>query len=183
MKDELIDIIVGCQKKKYRYQKKLYDRYSSLLYAICMRYFKNQNDANDGLQEGFIQIYAKITEFRGDGSFEGWIKKIQVNTCLMYLRSKKKILFLEDMNLNENNEEQEDEEEDRFYSINSQVLFEMIKQLPDGYRTVFNMYVLDGYSHKEISNYLSISEGTSKSQLARAKKLLKEKVLNKLNER
>jgi RNA polymerase sigma factor (sigma-70 family) len=175
LEDELNDIIKGCQRKKYRYQKKLYDRYASLLYAICFRYFKNADNANDALQEGFIKIYDKIEAYRGDGSFEGWIKRVQVNICLMEFRKNKKTYALEDEVIDESFAEQEDE--DDLYSIEPQVLFGMIKELSDGYRTVFNMYVLDGYSHKEISEYLSISEGTSKSQLARAKKILRKQVL------
>ena len=178
MKDELDDIIKGCQRKKYRYQKKLYDRYASLLYAICFRYFKNIDDANDALQEGFIKIYDKIEAYRGEGSFEGWIKKVQVNICLMQLRKNKRTYALEDEVIDESYAEEE--QDDNFYSIEPQVLFTMIKELSDGYRTVFNMYVLDGYSHKEISEYLSISEGTSKSQLARAKKTLREQLINKM---
>jgi RNA polymerase sigma factor (sigma-70 family) len=180
LKDELDSIIKGCQRKKYRYQKKLYDKYASLLYAICFRYFKNADDANDALQEGFIKIYDKIEAYRGDGSFEGWIKRVQVNICLMQLRKNKKTYALTEEVIDESYAE--GEEEDSFYSMDPQILFTMIKGLSDGYRTVFNMYVLDGYTHKEISEYLSISEGTSKSQLSRAKKILKEQVLSKLNE-
>lgn len=176
MTEELNDIIKGCQRRKYRYQKKLYDKYASLLYAICFRYFKNADDANDALQEGFIKIYEKIGAYRGEGSFEGWIKRVQVNICLMQIRKNKRTYALEDEVIDENYTEEE--QEDNFNGIEPQVLFRMIKELSDGYRTVFNMYVLDGYSHKEISEYLSISEGTSKSQLARAKKILREQVLS-----
>jgi RNA polymerase sigma factor (sigma-70 family) len=179
--DELNEIIKGCQRKKYRYQKKLYDKYASLLYAICFRYFKNSHDANDALQEGFIKIYDKIEAYRGEGSFEGWIKRVQVNICLMELRKSKKTYSLEEEVIDDKYEEEE--QEDDFYSVDPQLLFGMIKELSDGYRTVFNMYVLDGYSHKGISEYLSISEGTSKSQLARAKKILKEQLLKKINKR
>ena len=175
MTDELDNIIKGCQRKKYRYQKKLYDKYAHLLYAICFRYFKNADDANDALQEGFIKIYEKIEDYRGEGSFEGWIKRVQVNLCLMQLRKTKMIYALEGEVADENIAEEE--EGDNYYSIEPQVLFGMIKDLPEGYRTVFNMYVLDGYSHKEISEYLSVSEGTSKSQLARAKRILKKQIL------
>lgn len=176
------DIVRGCQKKKYRYQKKLYDRYSSLLYAICVRYLKNLDDANDALQEGFIKIYEKIDNYRGDGSFEGWMKRVQVNVCLMHLRKKKNNIVLEEEQLEELQYTEQLDDEDDFIKFPPEKLFKLIKGLSEGYRAVFNMYVLDGYTHKEIAEKLSISEGTSKSQLARAKKILKQEILLNVHE-
>lgn len=178
---DINEIISGCKRKSYRYQKKLYDTYSSLLYAICYRYFRNSEDANDCLQDAFIKIYDKIENFKNEGSFEGWIKKVQVNTCLMHLRARKKQVFLED--LSESVQIEEEEVEDDFLNIPPKVLFTLIQDLPAGYRTVFNLYVLDGYNHKEIANELGLSVGTSKSQLARSKKVLKEKLQVYINER
>jgi RNA polymerase sigma factor (sigma-70 family) len=183
LSNELSDIIAGCQRKKYRHQKKLYDLYASLLYGICKRYLKDVDDANDALQEAFIKVYEKIVDYRGEGSFEGWIKRVQVNICLMQLRKqKKKWLFessriedIEDMEAMSDLEEGE-QESGAMLGIPPEKLFECIQGLSKGYRTVFNMYVLDGFTHQEIAEKLSISAGTSKSQLARAKKKLKQEL-------
>lgn len=174
LKNDLTDIIFGCQRKKYRYQKKLYDLYASLLYGICLRYLKNVDDANDALQEGFITVYEKIVDYRGEGSFEGWIKRVQVNTCLMQLRKQKNRLLFDGINVEEI--ENIEEESSELINIEPEMILEYIQELSRGYRTVFNMYVVDGFTHKEIAERLSISEGTSKSQLARAKKILKQKL-------
>ena len=179
MSEQLDKIIRGCQKKQHRYQKKLYDAYASLLYAICVRYLKNREDANDALQEAFIKIYDKIIDFRGEGSFEGWLKRIQVNVCLMQIR-KQKMLPKQDWIEMEDIEEEKDPK--GLYSLSPTILFEAINELSVGYRTVFNLYVLDGYTHAEIAEELQISEGTSKSQLARAKKILRENLLIHFNE-
>ena len=181
LETDIDKIISGCKRKSYRYQKKLYDTYSSLLYAICYRYFRNAEDASDCLQDAFIKIYDKIETFKNEGSFEGWIKRVQVNTCLMHLRSRKKQVFLED--LSESVQIEEEDEDEDFLNIPPKVLFTLIQDLPAGYRTVFNLYVLDGYNHKEIAVELGLSVGTSKSQLARAKKVLKEKLQVYINER
>ncbi len=188
MLNELEEIIIGCQKGSYTSQKKLYDKYASLLYAISIRYLKNQEDSSDCLQDAFIIIYDKIKEYKNIGSgevlrktFESWLKRIQINICLMFLRNQKKNNFIE--RFNEERIDFEDEQDDvGFYDIAPQKLFELIKNLPDGYRTVLNMYILDGFSHQEIADTLSISVGTSKSQLARAKKIIQDKLLLVINE-
>lgn len=179
MNPDVIDIIEGCKRKKNRYYSQLYERYSPALYAICLRYLKDENEALDCLQEGFLEIHNSIKNYRGDGSFEGWLKRLQVNVCLMYLRKKRK------MKLESLNEEtfvlaENDEEDDAPLSIKT--MMSAIQHLPDGYRTVFNLFVIDGFTHQEIADKLSISEGTSKSQLARAKKILRKELLPKFNE-
>ncbi|MFZ9847863.1 MAG: RNA polymerase sigma factor [Flavobacteriales bacterium] len=173
MSSELQDIIKGCVKRDYKYQKLLYAKYASLLYAICLRYLKNTDDAKDALQDCFIKVYDKISSFNNDGSFEGWLKRLTVNNCLMLLREKKKAVFVDEIYIPM---EVERDEEEEGYDIDKQTLFNMIQDLPDGYRTVFNLYVIDGFSHKEIAEKIGIQEGTSKSQLARAKKILREKI-------
>ena len=173
---EASEIILGCINRNSKCQKKLYDTYASLLYAICLRYLKNTDDAKDALQDGFIKIYQKIDEYKNEGSFEGWIKRVIVNTCLQEIRNRKKIVFTEKDELKEDVNITDEIEENYFEGITPGQLFEIIKELPDGYRTIFNLFVLDGFNHKEISEQLSITEGTSKSQLARAKKHLRDKI-------
>lgn len=173
MSAELQDIIKGCVKRDHKYQKLLYSKYASLFYAICLRYLKNSDDAKDALQECFIKIYDKISLYSGEGSFEGWMKRLVVNNCLMILREKKKAIFVDENHLPI---EADTNEEEVSYDIDKQKLFQLIQDLPDGYRTVFNLYVIDGFSHKEIAEKMGINEGTSKSQLARAKKILREKI-------
>ncbi len=180
LQDELDAIIKGCVKKQYKFQKLLYEKYASLLYAICLRYLKNTDDAKDALQDGFIKIYEKIDTFSFNGSFEGWIKRLVVNNCLMILRNKKKIGF--EQAWDDNYETVEEEEEDGDTYVDPKILFGLIQDLPEGYRTIFNLYVVDGFSHKEIAEKIGINEGTSKSQLARAKKLLRSKIHTFINE-
>lgn len=178
MTDNIQDIIKGCVKKEYKYQKLLYSRYASLLYAICLRYLKNTDDAKDALQDCFVKVYDKISSFNNEGSFDGWIKRLAVNNCLMVLREKKKAVFVDEIYIPVVFEE---EDEDG-YEVDKQTLFNMIQELSDGYRTVFNLYVIDGFSHKEIAEKMGINEGTSKSQLARAKKILRDKITVLQNE-
>lgn len=172
MSESLENILKGCLKRDYKYQKLLYGKYASLFYAICLRYLKNTDDARDALQDGFMKIYNGITKFSGEGSFEGWMKKVMVNQCLSQLRENKKMIKVD---LDLSNEAVEEEEEDMVFP--PEYLFKLVQELPVGYRTVFNLYVLDGFTHKDIAENLGISEGTSKSQLARAKKMLREQLV------
>lgn len=179
MKNDYAELIEGCKRKKNYYYKILYNRFSPVLYAICIRYLKNRDEALDCLQDGFIEIYNCIENYRGEGSFEGWIKRLQVNVCLMYLREKRKIQY-EKLTDDFLNKQYEDFEISTQLSI--QTVLKAINCLPYGYKTIFNLYVIKGYSHKQISKSLRISEGTSKSQLARAKKLLRKELDSKLEE-
>lgn len=174
MKNELNQIIEGCKRQKNRSQNDLYKRFSPLLFGICMRYFKDVNDAADALQEAFIRIYNHIEGFKGEGSFEGWIKRIVVNHCLTELRKKKKLVYMEEI---QDFSDEEPEEADYLTAYSTNQIFEAINELPSGCKTVFNLYAIDGFNHREIAATLDISEGTSKSQLSRAKKLLKENLL------
>ncbi|MCX6181007.1 MAG: sigma-70 family RNA polymerase sigma factor [Bacteroidetes bacterium] len=176
MGSTLDDIIEGCKKQDAKSQDALYLKYASLFFAICLRYLKDKDDAKDVLQDSFIKIYDKIVTFKGEGSFEGWIKKIVVNNCLQYLNQKKKVLKIENELWIEGSEETVEVEVEEDDQIDASVLFNMIKELPVGYRTVFNMFVFDGFGHAEIAAQLKISEGTSKSQLAKARKYLKERI-------
>ena len=159
------DLIHGCIRRDRAAQKRLYEMYSPRLYPLCCRYLKDPMEAEDVLVIGFTRILDKIEHFRGEGSLEGWMKRIMINEALTQLRKKKtmcKELTLDDINPVSESSEPGDalEEED---------LLRMINELPDGYKTVFNLFAIDGYSHKEIAEQLNISENTSKSQLSRAR--------------
>ncbi len=165
------DLIKGCIEGDRRMQKQLYDQFSPKMYAVCLRYMGNADDAQDILQEGFIKIYKNLERFRGDGSFEGWIRRIFVNTAIEQIRKKKL-----NVSLSEREETIEFKTVSAIENINEKDLLNIVRELSPGYRSVFNLYVVEGYSHKEISDLLGISEGTSKSQLARARMILQEKI-------
>lgn len=141
---------------------------------LCLKYSRNYEDAEDTLQDSFIVIFNKIKQYKYKGSFEGWIKRITINTAIQKYRKKSPLQILKEPSI-EDEIEEIDLNDTRF---NIDVLLNFIQQLPDRYRLVFNLYVLDNYSHKEIADLLKISEGTSKSNLSRARKILKEKLEN-----
>lgn len=153
-------------------QEMLYQRFSGKMYAVCLRYANNSDDAQDLLQEGFIKVYRNLDKFRKEGSFEGWIRRVFVNTAIEHYRKK--------VNLNSIGEKEERMIEDGSFTVLDHLaekdIIQLVQELSPGYRSVFNMYVIEGYSHKEIGDILQISEGTSKSQLARAKSILQKKV-------
>ncbi|MEQ1798701.1 MAG: RNA polymerase sigma factor [Lacibacter sp.] len=165
------DLIKGCIEGDRRMQKELYDRFSPKMYAVCLRYMGNADDAQDILQEGFIKIYKNLERFRGDGSFEGWVRRIFVNTAIEQIRKKKM-----DVSLTEKEETIEYKSISAVDNINEKDLLKIVSGLSPGYRSVFNMYVVEGFSHKEIGELLGISEGTSKSQLARARMILQDRI-------
>jgi RNA polymerase sigma-70 factor (ECF subfamily) len=166
------DLINGCIEGNRVMQEELYRRFSPKMYAVCLRYASNTEEAQDILQEGFIKVFKKLESFRGDGSFEGWIRRIFVNTAIEQFRRKR---YLQPVT-----EKEENTIEGKYVSaldgLAEKDILALIQQLSPGYRTVFNMYVIEGYSHKEIGEMLGISEGTSKSQLSRAKVILQEMV-------
>lgn len=153
-------------------QQELYQRFASKMYGVCLRYAGSAEEAEDVLQEGFIKVFNKIGSFRGDGSFEGWIRRIFVNTAIEHYRKK---IYLQPIT-----EYEEDTMEGKYLSVLDKMeekdIIQLVQQLSPGYRTVFNMYVIEGYSHKQIAEALGISEGTSKSQLSRAKQILQDMV-------
>lgn len=154
-------------------QEALYRRFSPKMYAVCLRYAGNNDDAQDLLQEGFIKVFRNLEKFRNEGSFEGWMRRVFVNTSIEHYRRK--------VHLNTIGEQEEGRIEDASVSVLDQLaeqdIVQLVQQLSPGYRAVFNLYVIEGYSHKEIGDLLGISEGTSKSQLARAKSILQKKVI------
>ena len=159
------ELIKGCLKRERSAQQQLYDLYSSKMYALCYRYVRHAMEAEDILVTAFTKIFERIDQFKGEGSFEGWMRRVMVNEELTYLRKSRAMYLETDL-------EQADREPD-YHNISDHLvaedLMKMIQELPAGYRLVFNMYAIDGYSHKEIAEQLGISENTSKSQLSRAR--------------
>ena len=172
MTERLNKMVRDCQKGKSGAQRELYDLFKSRMFGICLRYAGNYHDAQDILQEGFLKVYEKIRQFEFKGSFEGWIRKIMVNTSLEKYRNQYRVVHIED-NMPDIEQEQQVESS---VEIGQHELLQYIQELPPKYRAVFNLYAIEGYSHKEIGGMLKISEGTSKSNLSRARTILKDKV-------
>lgn len=166
------DLIVGCLAGNRRMQEELYRRFSPRMYAVCLRYAGNAEEAEDILQEGFIKVFKKLDSFRSEGSFEGWVRRIFVNTAIEHFRRKRYLMPV--------TEKEENTIEGKYLSVLDDLaardIMTLVQELSPGYRTVFNMYVVEGYTHKEIADMLGISEGTSKSQLSRAKVILQDMV-------
>ena len=172
MTDNLENIIKGCIAGKNASREMLYKLYSAKLWPICLRYANNYDEAKDLLQECFIKIFDKISQFEGRGHFEGWMRKIIINTALAEYRKKKYLT----VNTNHPVAQQEEAQENVEYDLSAEELLELIKSLPPQYKLVFNLFAIEGYSHKEIAEMLHISEGTSKSNLSRARDVLQKKV-------
>jgi RNA polymerase sigma-70 factor (ECF subfamily) len=166
------DLIEGCVNRDPKMQRLLYERFSSKMYGVCLRYSENTEDANDVMQEGFIKVYQNIGKFRGEGSFEGWIRRIFIHTSIEHYRKKVKLFNVTEVSENTI----EDDKLNVLDSLATKDILKIVGELTPGYKTVFNMHVVEGYSHKEIAQILDITEGTSKSQLARAKGVLKKKI-------
>jgi RNA polymerase sigma factor (sigma-70 family) len=172
------DLIKGCIDGNRQMQELLYKKFSQKMYGVCLRYSGNVDDANDLLQEGFIKVFKNLLKFRGDGSLEGWIRRIFVNTSIEHFRKKVKLYNVTEVQENTI----EDTDLNILDTLAEKDIIILVNELSPGYKTVFNMHVIEGYSHKEIADMLGITEGTSKSQLARAKGVLKkslEKMINK----
>lgn len=170
--EELVNL---CKKGDRKSQEQLYRQYSNILFGICLKYSGNKTEAEDNLHDSFMTIFEKIGQFRSEGSFEGWMKRITVNTVLQKYRKR------EHLNVVSENLEEETEVEPMYADIGLQTLLKYIQELPNKYRLTFNMYVLDGYTHKEISAQLGTTPGTSKSNLARARMILKERIEQEQN--
>ncbi|MFZ9387096.1 MAG: RNA polymerase sigma factor [Chitinophagaceae bacterium] len=167
-----LDLLRGCLKGDRRMQEELYSRFSPRMFAVCLRYAGNSEEAEDILQEGFIKVFKKMESFRGEGSFEGWMRRIFVNTAIEHFRRKRYLMPV--------TEKEENSIEGKYPSVlddlGAKDILALVQELSPGYRTVFNMYVVEGYTHREIADMLGISEGTSKSQLSRAKAILQDMV-------
>ena len=167
------ELIIACKKQNAKAQRALYDKHASYMLGLCKRYIKGEMEAEDVMIKGFMKVFTKIDLFEGKGSFEGWMKRIMINEALGYIR-KNKSMYLE-MEI-----EAADKEPD-FDTLSTELeamdLLKMVNGLPSGYRTIFNLYAIEGYSHKEIAELLGISENTSKSQLSRARMHLQKRLL------
>lgn len=167
----LEQLIKKCINQDAKAQSQLYKQYASKLFSVCLKYSKNYAEAEDNLHDAFITVFSKIDQYKNKGSFEGWLKRITINTSLQRYRENVGVFDIvnegniEDVTVDINDEE-----------LSIDFLLKIIQELPDRYRLVFNLYVLDGYSHVEISELINISSGTSKSNLARARMILKEKI-------
>lgn len=167
----LKDLIEKCKQQDVKAQEKLYRLYSGKLFTLCLKYSDSYEQAEDNLQDGFLKIFGKIDQYNGKGKFEGWMTRIMINTAIK--KYPKQTVFLTiNEELLEDNEAEIDEDK-----VSVDFLIEIIQELPDRYRHVFNLYAMDGYSHKEIAKMLNITVGTSKSNLARARGKLKERII------
>ncbi|WP_428744968.1 RNA polymerase sigma factor [Tenacibaculum sp.] len=153
-------------------QAQVYQLFSGKLFALCLKYSRNYQDAEDTLQDSFLTIFKKMPQYQNKGSFEGWMKRITINTALQKYREKSPLQLVAEVS----NEEIEEDVVLETENISVETLLKLIQNLPDRYRLVFNLYVLDNYSHKEIATLLKITEGTSKSNLSRAKQILKKEM-------
>jgi len=166
----LDELIKDCQRDSIKAQEQLYRLFAPKLFSVCLKYSRNYEDAQDNLQDGFLIIYRKIGQYQFKGSFEGWAKRVMVNNVLQRYRTEGIFDIVTENIPDEADVEIETED------ISMDFLVSIIQALPDRYRMVFNLYVIDGYSHREIGEMLSITDGTSKSNLARARMILKEKI-------
>ncbi len=164
------EIVKGCQNNERKYQEILYRRYARKMYGICMSYAGNRDLAQDMLHDAFLKIFRTIDSFKMEGSLEGWIRRVVSNTAIDLLRKKQRL----DQYIAEDMEEIQTDKKPGVHSyLATQEILEMVRHLPDGARVIFNLFALEGFSHKEIADQLQISEGTSKSQYNRARSILK----------
>jgi RNA polymerase sigma-70 factor (ECF subfamily) len=167
------DWIEGCKRQNRDAQRSIYELYSGKMYSLCCRYIKDKMEAEDVLVISFTKVFNRIDQFKGEGSFEGWLRRIIVNESLSYLRKNKSMYLETDIEALDR--------EPNFEALDNQLeaedLLKMIEALPTGYRVVFNLYAIDGFSHQEIADQLGISENTSKSQLSRARAQLQKRLI------
>lgn len=168
------ELIAACQKQERKAQREIYERYSPRMFLVCLRYVSDREKAKDLLQDGFVTVFSKIGSYNGDGSFEGWMRKVFVNTALMELRKKDVLRDTQDVTELRTNAPFTDNVLEK---IEGKEILNLISQMPSGFKTVFNLSVFDGFSHLEIAKMLGITEGASRSQLSRARVWLQEKIL------
>ena len=171
---DIKELIKGCLEGNRRDQELLYRRHAGKLYAVCLQYSGNDDEAKDILQEGFIKIFENLHNYKFEGSFEGWMRRITVNTALEKYRSRNKLYKVEDIDQIAETDSEPDTED--YSGLEANDLLSIIRELPPKYRMIFNLYAIEGYSHKEISKMVNISEGTSKSNLSRARIILQRRV-------
>lgn len=168
-----LNIIRRCIDGDRQAQRQIYDEFAPKMLSLCLRYTGDRMTAEDMLQEGFVTLFAKLDSYKGDGSFEGWARRIFATTCLMYLRKKDALKMSDEL---ETASGVKEEDADAVQQIGYKELMGLICSLPEGYRAIFNLYVIEGFQHKEISRMLGISEVTSRSQLNRARAMLQKKI-------
>lgn len=173
------ELIRDCKKGKSAAQRTVYEKYAGMMLAVCIRYIKDRMEAEHVMVGGMVKVFSNVGQFQEQGSFEGWIRRIMVNESLMYLRRHKNMSLTQDI---------DDMREEPNYDglgevLGAEELLRLIEDLPVGYRTVFNLYAIEGYKHEEIGEMMGISPGTSKSQLNRARKLLQKQLLDLEGER
>ena len=164
-------LVAGCKQGHRKAQEALYKQLSAKMMGVCMRYTANRTDAEDILQMGFVKMFQKISDFKNEGSFEGWVRRIMVNTAIELYRKNARSLHTVELG-----GVVEVDDVNALSQLAVKDLMQLVQNLPDGYRMVFNLYAIEGYSHKEIAEQLGISEGGSKSQLSRARNYLQEKI-------
>jgi RNA polymerase sigma-70 factor (ECF subfamily) len=172
-------LVKECIKGNAKAQRLLFDKFSQKMLGVCLRYTKSQDEAEDALQEGFVKAFSKLNDFSNQGSLEGWIRRIMVNTSLDAIRKNTK--FMKDVSI-DTVDYQIGNDDFIVEGLNAEDLMKLINSMPDGYKVVFNMFAIEGYSHQEISTTLGISESTSKSQYMRAKGYLRNRLEAKINE-
>lgn len=181
-KDPLFEIIEGCVKGDSKCQQIVYQKFYGKMLGACMRYSKDREEARDILQDGFLKVFTNIRSYTGTGSFEGWIRKVIINTALDYIRKNKQLIQYANSDYVEENAEaiKDEDENNEYQSLNTEEIMKAVQQLPTAYRTVFNMFVVDGFSHQEIAEQLGVNIGTSKSNLSKAKMHLKKALAHSL---
>lgn len=167
------DLITDCKAGSRKAQELLYKQFASKMLGVCMRYAVDKMEAEDMLQNGFVKVFQKMADYRGDGSFEGWMRRIMVHTSIEYYRKHHKTMQLVDID----DAPEQSVNPLAAANLSAKDLMVLIQNLSPGYRMVFNLYAIEGYSHKEIAEIMGITEGASKSQLSRARTILKEQVM------
>ncbi|HEX6915091.1 MAG TPA: sigma-70 family RNA polymerase sigma factor [Chitinophagaceae bacterium] len=168
------ELIKGCIRQDRSCQRLLFEQYAGKMMTVCLRYAHDTMEAEDMLQEAFIRVFNYIEQFKFEGSFEGWVRRVVVNTALKQLQ-KKRLNFSE---ISDNNQHAPRLESYAYSNLGEEELMKLIHQLPDGYKTIFNLNVIEGYSHEEIARMLDIQPSTSRSQLVKARKMLQQQILN-----
>ena len=175
---EFEQLIKDCVAGKQKAQAQLYHMFSAKMYGVCLRYAKDSTEAEDNLQDGFIKVFANLKNFRNDGSLEGWIRRIMINVSLEKIRKQHLMYPVEDVAIYDSI----NFSDDVISKISADDLMKLIQELTPRYRLVFNLYVIEGFSHQEIAKEMDITQGTSKSNLARAREILKKKVFENFGE-
>ncbi len=176
--EELDKLIKDCAAGKQQAQARLYHLFSPKMYGVCLRYAKDALEAEDNLQEGFLKVFTNIKSFRNEGSLEGWIRRIMVNVSLEKFRKQRFLQPVEDMSIYD----KENYSVDIISELTANELLDIIQELPPRYKLVFNLYVMEGMPHQKIAKEMNITEGTSKSNLARARAILQQKVNQRFGE-